>query len=123
MATILLIDDDDLLRPMLRAALELSGHTVTEARNGREGVALYQANPPGLVITDLIMPDQEGIETIRLLTKEYPAVKIIAMSGGGRLAPTGYLTMARRLGAKATLAKPFSVEELSLTVADVLKTG
>jgi PleD family two-component response regulator len=84
-ADILAIDDDDDLRDTLRAILEKGGHTVHEARNGREGVACCQAHSIALVITDLLMPEQEGIETIRQLRVLDPAPTIIAMSGGGLL--------------------------------------
>ena len=101
---------------MLKDILELLGHSVIEACNGRKGVELYRAHPADLVITDLIMPDQEGIETITQLIKEYPSVKIVAMSGGGRVSPNSYLHIAERLGAKSSLSKPFTIEELTSAV-------
>jgi DNA-binding response OmpR family regulator len=120
MPSILLIEDDLSFRTMLCIALRMMGHEVVEASEGAHGMCLYQTGRFDLVITDLIMPGQEGIETITKLIKDYPAVKIIAMSGGGRTSPDSYLKMAKRLGAKAILSKPFSMEELTQTVDSVL---
>ncbi len=120
MPHILLIDDDDLFRPSLRAGLEQMGHTVDEARNGEEGLARQAHRAADLVLTDIIMPEKEGIETITELLKKYPGLKIIAMSGGGRNNATGYLHVAQMMGARQVLAKPFTHEELEVTVASVL---
>ena len=122
MPHILLIDDDAPFRNMLRLTLEELGHDVTEAHDGKEGLAAHQLNPVDLVITDLVMPGMEGIETIIELKRCSPALKIIAMSGGGRInAATDYLPTARLLGANRTLAKPFTPQELSAAIAEVLK--
>ena len=118
--TLLIIDDDDQLRSMLRQTLELMGYTVAEARDGNEGLAEHLRRPADLVLTDLIMPDKEGIETIIKLRKHSPGLKIIAMSGGGRNSATGYLQTARLVGARQVLAKPFTHEELEVVVASVL---
>jgi CheY-like chemotaxis protein len=120
MSHILLIDDDDLLRPMLCAMLEEMGHTVTEARNGKEGTRLYRSVAADLVLTDLIMPEKEGIETIMDLRKDFPGVKIIAMSGGGRVSAADYLRIAQQVGAGRILSKPFSEDELRLAIAAML---
>jgi CheY-like chemotaxis protein len=120
MPKLLLIDDDDLFRSMLCATLEEIGHTVTEARNGNEGLKLYQDGVTDLVITDLIMPEKEGIETIMDLRKKFPGVKIIAMSGGGRVSAGDYLRIAKQMGAGKILAKPFSNDELSAAIAEML---
>ncbi len=112
MALILIIDDDDQIRTMLRAMLERSGYTVLEASDGKEGVKLCRDNSCDLVITDLIMPEKEGIETIRELKRDFPDIKIIAMSGGGRVGPEDYLHMAKMMGAQHTFAKPIEREEL-----------
>jgi CheY-like chemotaxis protein len=120
MPHILIIDDDDLLRTMLRLTLEEFGHTVTEARNGLEGLRLFQREPADLVITDLIMPEKEGIETIMELRKKYPGVKIIAMSGGGRVTAASHLRAARQLGANHVLTKPFDNDDLKLAIAATL---
>ena len=118
-ALILIIDDDDQLRGMLREMLEHAGYEVTDASNGKEGIRLYRENPADLVITDLIMPEKEGIETIMDLRQEFPEVKIIAMSGGGRVEPDSYLHMARGLGALCTLTKPLDRNALLRTVREL----
>lgn len=119
MASILLVDDDEQLLYTAQAMLERLQHDVVTARNGNEALARYVEHAPDLVITDLIMPDREGLETIRELRRSAPGVKIIAMSGGGRSSPGNYLKMAKDLGATAVLAKPFSFSELA-TVVDTL---
>ena len=121
MARILLIDDDDQFRTLLRKMLEKAGYDdIEEANDGRIGVKLFRQRPFDLVITDIIMPDKEGIETIIELTDDYPQIKIIAMSGGGRIGPQDYLETAKRLGASRTLAKPFNYSELIDTVHELL---
>jgi two-component system, cell cycle response regulator CpdR len=117
MAKVLLIDDEADLRALIKRILERDGHTVTVAESGRivaDAVASGDfATVFDLIITDIVMPDVEGLETIRLLKQANPRAKVIAMSGGGHAAtPEGYLEMARRLGADATITKPFSVAEL-----------
>ena len=119
-AKILVIEDDDLLRTTLRTALSGQGHDVLEAHDGREGIELCAVDPPDLVITDLIMPNQEGLETIVTLQRDYPDVKIVAMSGGGTNPAGAYLKLAQKLGAFAMLAKPFSKDELNTVVAMAL---
>jgi CheY-like chemotaxis protein len=123
MARLLLIDDDDLFRPMLRTTLEQLGHTVTEARNGKEGLDQQARAPATLVLTDLIMPEKEGIETILELRQGWPDVKIIAMSGGGRMADADYLPIALQVGAHAVLHKPFTLDELEAALQRVLAGG
>ena len=117
---ILVIDDDDQFRGMLRETLEHAGYEVMDAPNGKEGIRVYRENPADLVITDIIMPEKEGIETIRELKREFPDVKIIAMSGGARNGPAGYLKMAKMLGAQRTLTKPLEREELLETVMELI---
>ncbi len=112
MARILIIDDEDELRSMLRRMLEQAGHQVTEAVNGAEGIKLYEQDRPDLIITDIIMPEKEGVETIIALRRADPDLPIIAISGGGRLETTDFLTMARKLGARRTLSKPFRRDQL-----------
>lgn len=122
MARILLIDDDDQIRTMLKRMLEKAGYgDVEEAGDGHIGMKLFRRQPFDLVITDLIMPNQEGIETIMELTGTYPRTKIIAMSGGGRVDPQGYLEMAGNLGASRTLSKPFKSSDLIGMVRDLLE--
>ncbi|MEO8434792.1 MAG: response regulator [Pyrinomonadaceae bacterium] len=112
MASILLVDDDEQLRPMLKMVLERAGHVVNAAGNGKEALVSYSLHPTELVVTDLVMPDKEGLETIRELRRTYPDLKIIAMSGGGRTGVQNYLELAVKFGANHILNKPFSNQEL-----------
>ena len=112
MGKILVIDDEDQIRAMLRQALESSGHEVLEAINGKEGVRIYQEQPADLVITDILMPEKEGIETIMVLKQAHPGMPILAISGGGRSGAMDFLDMARALGADEALQKPFRRAEL-----------
>ena len=120
MARILVIEDDAQVRAMLRQMLERAGYEVVEAPDGRAGVRLYRQEKADLIITDLIMPEKEGIETITELRRDFPDVKIIAISGGGRIAPEVYLRMARSLGALRTFAKPIERKEIIETVQELL---
>jgi CheY-like chemotaxis protein len=116
MALILLVDDDDQFRVMLQAMLERLGHTVVTARSGKEALACNAERPSDLVITDLIMPDKDGLEVIRELHESAPNVPIIAMSGGGRMNPAMYLKIATQMGAREVLAKPFTLSQLSTAI-------
>ncbi len=120
MARILIIDDEDELRSMLRRMLEQAGYEVTEAVNGAEGIKLYERDRPDLIITDIIMPEKEGVETIIALRQADPNLPIIAISGGGRLEATDFLTMAKKLGARHTLSKPFRRDQLLEAVCECL---
>jgi CheY-like chemotaxis protein len=120
MARILLVDDDEYVRRPVRANLENAGHSVDEVANGREAVAAYLHEPYDVVVTDLIMPEQEGLETIMQLRQHDPAVRVIAISGGGRVNATNYLNVARSLGAQKTLTKPFTTDELLEAIQVVL---
>jgi DNA-binding response OmpR family regulator len=108
MARILLVDDEVGLLGLLETVLQMDGHEVVTAQNGREALAAAADPAIQLVITDLIMPDTEGIETIVTLRKSRPELPIIAMSGGGRGSASDYLEIAEAVGASATLAKPFA---------------
>jgi CheY-like chemotaxis protein len=124
MARILLIDDDNSVRTMLRLTLTHFGHTVIEARDGREGLKLFPHANADLLITDIVMPEKEGIEVLMELRKISPPVKIIAISGGGRQnAATNYLKLAKQLGAAKVLEKPFSNEALIAAIDELLATG
>lgn len=129
MARILLIDDEVDLRSFLSLALQCHGHDVTEASSGRvllDGLAPADASSRfDVVITDLIMPDAEGIETIRAARSKIPGAKIIAISGAAhaRDGNGGYLRLARNIGADATLQKPFSTADLFRTVEEALKAA
>ncbi|PTX90860.1 response regulator [Opitutus sp. ER46] len=111
MARILIIDDDDLLRDVLARTLAISGHIVDQADNGQAGLDRFRAAPADVVITDIVMPVQEGVETILQLRREQPKVPIIAMSGGVANSKL-YLNIAGRIGADYVLSKPFSPQEL-----------
>lgn len=121
MARILIIDDEPQIRSMLKLMLERDGYEVVEAPDGVEGIRVYRQNPADLIITDLIMPNKDGIGMIIDLKKEFPEVKIIAMSGGGLNKPDGYLKGAKKLGAACTLTKPIDREEMLRVVAAILK--
>ena len=121
MVRILVIDDDDDFRRMLRMALEHDGYIVEEASNGHEGIQRYRAAPADLVLTDLLMPEREGLETIQTLRQEYPEVKIIAVSGGGPRGRLNFLPLARMFGALRTLQKPFPIQALYEVVREVLQ--
>jgi DNA-binding response OmpR family regulator len=120
---ILVIDDDEQMRGLLRQVMEWAGHEGVEAADGREGTRLQRQHRADLVITDLIMPEQEGLETITALRRDYPGLKIIAISGGGRIGPEAYLPAARELGADRVFSKPFDVQELAETVRELLSHG
>lgn len=117
MAHILLIDDDEFFRGMLRLTLLKMGHKVTEAKNGRSGLALHACVDFDLVITDLIMPEKEGIETIIEVLRRTPEIPIIAMTGGGRTFDDEHLLhIASRVGARELLSKPFTPEALAAAI-------
>jgi CheY-like chemotaxis protein len=117
MAQILLIEDDDRLRSLLSCVLQRAGHTVVAASGGQKGLDLAHAEPPDLVVTDLVMPDTEGLETIIELRQDFPDLPIIAMSGAGL--GSHYLKAAAKLGATLTLAKPFTMEAFVEAVEQV----
>jgi CheY-like chemotaxis protein len=112
MARILVVDDNDEIRRMMRQALELYGHDVLDAGNGVEALAQFRRRVTDLVVTDIIMPDMEGLQTIIELRALDSRVKILAISGGGTFVPEGYLKSAEMLGADEGLEKPFTVQEL-----------
>ena len=119
MAKILIIDDDGQLRQILQQLLTSSGHAVTTAHDGADGLRRFRAEPADLIITDVFMPDQDGLGTILALRREFPGVRIIAISGRESRSPN-WLTVAARLGATRTLANPFTVGQLTEAIADVL---
>lgn len=116
---ILLIDDEKAFRNVLRQVLSKAGYDVVEAENGAEGIQRFHEKPADMIITDIIMPEKEGIETIIELKKAYPEVKMIAMSGGGWYGTDIDFDMAKKLGAR-TLDKPFALQELLDVVAELL---
>ena len=122
MARILVVDDDREMRRVLSYILKKEGHIVASAANGEEAIKLYRKEPSDLIVMDIIMPVKDGIDTIVELRKEYPDVKILAISGGGTRLEVGQnLKAARQIGAEYTLAKPFTRQELFEVVRGVLK--
>ena len=120
MSVILIIDDEAEFREMLRQMLERAGYEVVEAADGNEGLRLVKEQQVDLVIADIIMPEKEGLETIMELQRDFPDMKIIAISGGGRSTPETYLQPARLIGAHYTFAKPIDQEEILGAVKQLL---
>jgi len=120
LARILIIDDNPHLLTALRKLLVYKGHFIIDVPNSGVGIAMHKKEPFDLIITDIVMPGKEGITTIIELKKDYPNLKIIAMSGGGSNEPYGYLDIAKRVGADRTVAKPFSSEELLEMINELL---
>lgn len=112
MAGILLVEDNEDLRSMLKQMLEKRNHKIIEASNGREAINKFKSVLTDLVITDILMPEQDGIQLIMELKKKKPELLIIAISGGGKIGPANYLDIARVLGADAVFTKPFNVNHL-----------
>lgn len=121
MAKILVIDDEPQVRRAICQMLARGGHTAVEATDGLEGLKLARAEQPDLVITDIMMPNKEGIETIRDLRRDAPDLPILVMSGNS--GSSLYLQMATLLGAHAALSKPFRSADLLAAVADLLRPG
>lgn len=122
MARILIIDDDASVRLTLRSTLEAVGHVVTEAADGSEGIEQFIAESSELVITDILMPNKEGLETIMNLRKIKRNLRIVAISGGGRIKAVDFLEAAKDLGADAVLKKPFHMADLLNVVDSCLAT-
>ena len=120
MARILVIDDDADVRRVIRRTLETEGHEVQEAADGKAGMQRFREQPADLVITDLFMPEQEGLETIRELRRSHRDVKILVVTGSPPGGPMDFRNHATALGARATLSKPFTREELLGAVSDAL---
>jgi CheY-like chemotaxis protein len=117
---ILVVDDSADIRGFMRAALEHEGYRVALAANGREALEQQRTHAAELLITDIFMPDVDGIETIARFKSEFPSVRVIAMSAGGAARMQDYLRIAGYIGADAVLAKPFGVEELVRAVRRAL---
>lgn len=120
MPRILLVDDNDALRSLLNRELVRDGHEVTMASNGAEALKMLDEMEFDLVVTDLVMPDVEGLQVIRVLRKKASPPKVIAMSGGGRSSPANYLELAKLFGAAETLEKPFTYRVLADSIQRVL---
>ena len=120
MKRILLVDDDDLSRGAVHKMLERSGYMVHSTSTGQEALAHFRREAPDLVITDLIMPEVDGLEVIQELRRNDPGVRILAISGGGRVDAEEYLSVARKFGASQVLSKPFTGQELKQAVESAL---
>jgi DNA-binding NtrC family response regulator len=120
MQRILIIDDDHHILLMIKKMLERAGYEVDLASNGNEGLELFKRIQADLVITDIIMPEKEGLETIREMKRIRPDLKIIAMSGGGKISADNYLETAKIFGASRVLEKPFSQKTMVMAVIDLL---
>ncbi|HEY7699351.1 MAG TPA: response regulator [Vicinamibacteria bacterium] len=119
-STILLIDDEIEVRATVSRLLQRAGYEVVTAANGAEALETARFVRADLIITDILMPGKEGLETITELRHEFPELPVIAVSGGGIVDPSSYLTLAQKLGADRALAKPFGFEELLSTVRELL---
>lgn len=120
MNKILLVEDDAAFADMVRKALVMLSYEVVLARDGKEAMRLFDPATMLVVITDLLMPDMDGLQLIVKLQERDPSMRIIAMSGGGLGRPETYLPMAERLGAVKTLAKPFAISELIAAVEECM---
>ena len=123
MAKILVIDDEPHILLMVKKMLERAGYEVDLASNGSEGLRLFEGVDPDLVITDIIMPEKEGLETIREMRRRNKELKIIAMSGGGKISADNYLETAKIFGAARLIEKPFSQKVLMSYVEELLGPG
>ena len=123
MSRILLIEDDHLVRTTLSEFLAEFGHSVTEARDGKEGLRLFRQVDPEVVITDLVMPEIEGMEVLMKLQEYRSTAKVIVISGGLRGSTAGFLEIAESLGASKVLAKPFAYELLLAAVNELLPSS
>ncbi len=119
MARVLIIDDADEVRAMLRDALQSAGHDVSEATEGEAGLKLLRDAPHHVVILDMFMEGKEGLATIEQLRREFPDVPVIGVSGGGDVGPFDPLVLAKRLGAARTFSKPFAIEEILAAVEEL----
>lgn len=112
MSGVLIVEDDKELREMLKLSLKRRSFTVMEAENGQDAIAHFKPSLTDLVVTDIIMPEEDGLKVVIKLRELKPSIKIIAISGGGKVGPGSYLNLAKALGADAIYPKPFSINEL-----------
>ena len=118
MQRVLVIDDDPQIGPLLARVLARAGHEARAVSDGREGLRELNQWPVQVVVTDILMPDMDGLEIIMAIRREHPEVRIVAMSGGGHVASQDYVGIARTLGAHRTLQKPFTNADLLAAVGD-----
>jgi CheY-like chemotaxis protein len=121
MPGILIVEDDKGLREMLKISLVRRKFTVIEAGNGKEAITHFKPSITDLVVTDLIMPEEDGLKVIIKLKELKPSIKIIAISGGGKAGPGSYLNLAKALGADAIYSKPFSINDLIAKIEELLE--
>jgi two-component system, cell cycle response regulator CpdR len=121
MPGVLIVEDDKELREMLKMSLLRSGFTVLEAENGKEAITHFKPSLTDLVVTDLIMPEEDGLKVVIKLRELKPSIKIIAISGGGKVGPGSYLNLAKALGADAIYSKPFSINDLTTKIEQLLE--
>lgn len=117
---ILVIEDDSAVRELIKETLARAGYEVASAGDGVQGMDLFHEKNPDLVITDIVMPQKEGLQTILEMKQAVPGIKVIAMSGGGRHGNNDYLKLARKFGAERTVTKPFLRDEMLAVVREVL---
>jgi len=121
MPRVLIIEDEAELREMIKISLIRRKYTVMDASNGKEALTHFKPSMTDLVVTDLIMPEEDGLKVIMKLREIKPSLKIIAISGGGKAGPGGYLNLAKALGAHAVLSKPFSINDLISKIEELLE--
>jgi DNA-binding response OmpR family regulator len=122
MPGILIVEDEKDIREMLKISLIRRKFTVMEASSGKEAIIHFKPSIIDLVITDLIMPEEDGLKVIMKLRELKPSIKIIAISGGGKAGPGSYLNLAKALGAHAVYSKPFSIKKLLAKIEELLNT-
>lgn len=120
MTRILVVDDDIEIREMLKQYLERAEFSVVVAQDGKVALKLHRETPVDLIITDIVMPEKEGLETIMEFRRHFPSVKLIAISGGGKIEGNKYLDIAKKLGAQKVFAKPFELKELFQEIRTLL---
>jgi CheY-like chemotaxis protein len=123
MPGILIVEDNRELREMLKESLSRRKFTVLEAENGKDAIIHFKPGMTDLVVTDLIMPEEDGLKVIMKLREAKPSIKVIAISGGGKAGPASYLNLAKALGADAIYSKPFSVNEMIDKIEELLEIG
>jgi CheY-like chemotaxis protein len=121
MPGILIVEDNQELREILKESLNRKRFTVQEAENGKDAIIHFKPGVTDLVITDLIMPEEDGLKVIMKLREIKPSIKVIAISGGGKAGPASYLNLAKALGADAIYSKPFSVNEMIEKIEELLE--
>jgi CheY-like chemotaxis protein len=120
MPVILLVDDHESVREMIKTSLLRYKYTVIEASNGKEAIARFKPSLVDMVITDILMPEEDGLKVIMKIREIKPEIKIIAISGGGKAGPNNYLSLAKALGADLTITKPFSINDLLSKIKEMI---